>query len=298
MQDIARDMTEIVAPDSPVEKVNDAPFVFLEGPVWDARRARLFFTDPLAQTVHALREDGTFATVMENSGYANGMCLCPNGNLAICKMDTGSLNELDPDTGRLVRVIADGYEGRPFQATNDVVCDAGGGYYVTDPIFRYGPRGQSVEATYYCAPDGRVQIAARDSLKPNGLAFSPDGGTLYIDDTGSAKVWAYTVGADGTLTDPRVFCELVLPENAANLPPVQRYGEADGMKVDSLGNVYVTTISGIQVFNALGGYLGIIRMPGEYSPANIAFGGGDLKTLYITARIWLYAVRVRIAGLA
>ena len=94
----------------------------------------------------------------------------------------------------------------------------------------------------------------------------------------------------------KIFCKLNAPENAKGLPEVQRFGEADGMKADSCGNIYITTYTGIQVFNAEGIYLGTIEMPGEESAANIVFGGKENKTLYITARTSLYAVELLIPG--
>lgn len=291
-----KQLSEILPENFTVTKLNQEPFVFLEGPVWDKKRQKLFFTDPLDQTVIRMEEAGNFQVILRNSGYANGMCLSPGGSLVICKMDTGSINEVDPETGCIVGTIAAGYRERPFHATNDVICDSRGGYYITDPFFTYGPRMQDIEATYYRAPTGEITRVAADSKKPNGLALSPDEKYLYIDDTGSTNVWRYEVRPDGTLQNGTVFCRLCPPEHAENLPEVKRFGEADGMKVDEKGNIYVTTCTGIQIFNAQGETLGTIPMPGEESASNLVFGGKDLKTLYITARTSLYAVELIIPG--
>lgn len=291
-----KQLSELLPEDFTVTKLNREPFVFLEGPVWDKKRQKLFFTDPLDQTVIRMDGPGDFQVILRDSGYANGMCLSQGGNLVICKMDTGSINEVDPETGCIVGTIAAGYRGRPFHATNDVICDGRGGYYITDPFFTYGPRTQDTEATYYRAPSGEILRVASDSKKPNGLALSPDEKYLYIDDTGSAGVWRYEVKSDGTLQNGVVFCRLCPPENAESLPEVKRFGEADGMKADVMGNIYVTTYTGIQVFNAQGEALGTIPMPGDESASNIVFGGADLKTLYITARTSLYAVELIVPG--
>ena len=287
---------EILQQNTRVRKINKTPFVFLEGPVWDQKNSVLYFTDPLAQLIYSMKEEGEFSVVYKNSGYANGMCMSPGGKLVICKMDTGSIDEIDPVTGEYVRVVSNGYQGKPFHATNEVICDRKGGYYITDPFFTYGPKTQEAEATYYCSPSGETIRVANDSIKPNGLAFSPDEKYLYIDDTASVNIWRYEVREDGMLRGGKIFCKLNAPENAKGLPEVQRFGEADGMKADSCGNIYITTYTGIQVFNAEGIYLGTIEMPGEESAANIVFGGKENKTLYITARTSLYAVELLIPG--
>lgn len=293
---ITTNIREILPEDYEVRKINKEPFVFLEGPAWDKKNQILYFTDPLALKIYRMDKNEDFESIYENSGYANGMCLNNEGNLVICKMDTGSIDEINSSTGEYEGVISKGYRGNAFNATNDVICDSKNGYYITDPFFTYGPQTQDVEATYYHSAKGETIRVATDSKKPNGLAFSPDEKYLYIDDTGSVNVWRYEVQKDGTLANGRIFCKLNPPESIENLPYVQHFGEADGMKVDAMGNVYVTTYTGIQIFNAEGTYLGIIEMPGEESAANIVFGGENLKTIYITARTSLYAVEVLIPG--
>lgn len=293
---VTKKIEEILPEHYRMRKLNKEPFVFLEGPAWDEQTGTLYFTDPLDQKIYKMDAEGCFEVIRCESGYANGMCLNRAGNLVVCKMDTGSIDELEPVKGAGYKKVAEGYNGKPFHATNDVICDSKGGYYITDPFFTYGPRTQDVEATYYHSKSGATLRVATDSIKPNGLALSPDQKYLYIDDTASVNIWRYSVQADGTLADGQIFCRLNPPENIAELPPVQHFGEADGMKVDCRGNVYVTTYTGIQIFNSEGTYLGAIRMPGVESPANLVFGGENLKTIYITARTSLYAVDVLISG--
>ena len=296
VMEITKSINEIISKDCEIRKINDQPFVFLEGPVWDKKNQRLYFTDPLDLKIICMNDDETFSVVHDNSGYANGMCINKEGNLIICKMDTGSIDEIEPRSGMHLSVVAQGYQGKPFNATNDVICDEKGGYYITDPFFTYGPQKQELEATYYHSAEGKTIRVATDSKKPNGLALSPDGKCLYIDDTGSINVWKYEVKQDGTLKQGEIFCKIYPPQDISDLPPVQHFGEADGMKVDSAGNVYITTYTGIQIFNQIGEYLGKIEMPGTESAANLVFGGRDLKTHYITARTSLYAIDVLIPG--
>ena len=294
---LTKSITEILPDNYEVKKINKEDFVFLEGPVWDKDKEILYFTDPLASKVYMMAENSLFKSVFEDSGYANGMCLNLEGNLVICKMDSGSIEEINPLTGKQVRTISKGYNNKAYNATNDVIFDSKGGYYITDPFFTYGPKTQDTEATYYCSDKGQTIRVANDSIKPNGLALSPDEKYLYIDDTGSINIWRYEVEKDGTLKNGKVFCKLIPPEHIENLPYVQHFGEADGMKVDVMGNIYVTTYTGIQIFNQEGEYLGIIKMPDKETASNIVFGGRDLTTLYITARTSLYCVNVLIPGL-
>lgn len=290
-------LSQLISPGATIRKVNRTPFQFLEGPVWDTLRNRLVFTDPLAQTVISMSAEEHFHVILEHSGYANGMCLTQEGNFAICKMDTGGIWLINGDSGDLQYPLASEWNGKPFNATNDVIIDQKGGYYFTDPFFTFGPHTQSEENTYYRDPWGNVICVATESLKPNGLALSPDGETLYIDDTGSTNVWKYHVLPDGRLENAQLFCQLTPPPDAEKLVPVQRYGEADGMKIDILGNVYITTYTGIQVFNVLGENIGTIEMPGDESAANLTFGGTDRKTMYITARTSLYALEMSVPGI-
>lgn len=290
-------INEILPEDYTVKKINKKDFIFLEGPVWDEKNQMLYFTDPLGSEIFSMNDKEIFQSIFKNSGYANGMCLNNEGNLVICKMDTGSIDEINPVTGKYVRAISKGYNGKAYNATNDVIYDSKGGYYITDPFFTYGPQMQDIEATYYYSKYGETIRVASDSIKPNGLALSPDEKYLYIDDTGSVNIWRYEVQDDGTLKNGVIFCKLNPPEHIENLPYVQHFGEADGMKVDTMGNIYVTTYTGIQIFNADGMYLGIIELPGEESASNIVFGGKDLNILYITARTSLYSVDVLIPGL-
>lgn len=290
-------INEILPKDYTVKKINKKDFIFLEGPVWDEKNQMLYFTDPLGSEIFSMNNKEIFESIFKNSGYANGMCLNNEGNLVICKMDTGSIDEINPITGKYVRAISKGYNGKAYNATNDVIYDSKGGYYITDPFFTYGPQMQDIEATYYYSKNGETIRVASDSIKPNGLALSPDEKYLYIDDTGSVNIWRYEVQDDGTLKNGVIFCNLNPPEHIDNLPYVKHFGEADGMKVDTMGNIYVTTYTGIQIFNADGMYLGIIELPGEESASNIVFGGKDLNILYITARTSLYSVDVLIPGL-
>jgi gluconolactonase len=124
-------------------------------------------------------------------------------------------------------------------------------------------------------------------VRPNGLTLTNDRKTLIVDDTVGDTVFAFDVQPDGTVKNKRPFARL------HDTPPSQESG-ADGMALDREGRVYVTTVSGVQVFDSAGQYLGTIRVPRQ--PANVAFSGPDKRTLYITAREGLYRLKVLSQG--
>ena len=140
---------------------------------------------------------------------------------------------------------------------------------------------------------------------PNGVALSPDGKILYINNTYDDEsfwntntdkdnyVWAYDVKEDGTISNGRKFALLHLPADV--LDRKGKSSGADGMKVDASGNLYVCTYVGVQIFNPEGVFVGIINTP-TY-PVNCAFGGSDNSTLYITSYDKIYSVKTNMKGL-
>jgi hypothetical protein len=132
---------------------------------------------------------------------------------------------------------------------------------------------------------GDVQLLTKELTQPNGLAFSPDGKTMYIDDSEQRNIRAYDFGADGTLSHGRIF---------GQEPGGKDEGVPDGMRVDSAGNLYVTGPKGIWVWDAQGHHLGTIDMPEQ--PANLTWGDADYGTLYITATTSVYRLRTSTRG--
>lgn len=280
-----------------LRKLNTEPFKFLEGPVWEPNRRMLYFSDIEGTTTFAMDQDGALTEFRNETAHANGMALTPWGTLAQCQMSTGNIVEIDLDSGRVVSTLAESYDGKRYNAPNDIAFDEHGGAYFTDPYFHPGDLVQSVEAVYYRDITGQVERVAEDPVKPNGLALSGDGRRLFVDDTHNVEVWAYPVVGKGKLDKGSVFCRLEPPPSPDDLPEVQKNGEADGMALDSAGNLYVTTYTGVQVFDKHGSPLGSISMPADESPANCAFGGPDMTTLFLTARTSLYSVNLEVAGL-
>jgi gluconolactonase len=175
----------------------------------------------------------------------------------------------------------------PLAAVNDVIVDAKGGVYFTDPNVRPIVPGRKV-FVYYLPPGAKAARVVDDSMtRPNGLILTLDQRTLLVDDTVGHVVYAFDVMPDGTLANKRPFTRLRSIKEGED-------SGADGMAIDREGRVYVTSVTGVQMFDRTGQYLGTIPVPRK--PTNVAFSGPGKSTLYITAREGLYRVRTLTQG--
>lgn len=259
-------------------------FAFTEGPATDAK-GNLYFSDIPNNRIQMLDVRGQLTVFAEPSGHCNGLMVSGDQLLA-CEMD-GRLKQFSL-TDRTETVLADSYEDHRFNAPNDLVIDQAGGVYFTDPRFRAPePWPQGKEAVYYCDSDGVVTRLIDDRTAPNGVILSVDEKTLYVIPSMEKTMWAYPVEAPGKLGAGKEFCHLKQAEGQTN-------AGGDGLTIDVIGNLYITSALGLQVFDASGKALGIITFPEQ--PANVTFGGTDLKTLYVTARKSLYAVETEARG--
>jgi gluconolactonase len=273
-----------IGPTGEVKKVH-GNFQFTEGPAAD-REGNLYFSDVQGDKLYKVDSQGQLSTLLDPSNHTNGLMVNAAGNIVACEMD-GRLIEVNAKT-KEVKSLADGYEGKRFNAPNDLVIDRDGGIYFTDPHFRAPmPLPQGVRAFYYRAPDGKVTRLGVVESAPNGIILSPDEKTLYVIPSMQAEMLAYPVQSPGKIGEQRVFCKL---KQAAG----KTTGGGDGLTIDSKGNLYITSALGVQVFNPQGSLLGIIEFLEQ--PANCTFAGKDNKTLYATARTSLYAVPMEATG--
>ena len=258
---------------------------FTEGPVWHPD-GYLWYTD--SPRLFRLRPgSGNGPELMRNnSGGANGMTLDLQGRLVMCEGLNRRVTRTDRDGS--ITPIAVTCRGRRLSKPNDVVFRSDGTMYFTDPgSWPYSTTLPDIEGNfvYRVTPDGEVMTTTPFEY-PNGLAFSPDEGILYVDNTRYFKhISAFDVRPDGSLTHQRVFAEL---------PQRGEPGVPDGMKVDQDGRVYCTGPGGLWVFDASGEFLGKIRLP--ELPANCGWGDDDNRTLYITARTSVYRMRMKTPG--
>ena len=265
-----------------VEKVAGG-FQFIEGPVW-MPSGTLVFSDIPADTLYEWKGGGTAGVFRKPSNNSNGNTLDRQDRLVTCEHGSRKVTRTEKD-GKIT-VLAERYEGRLLNSPNDVVERSNGDIYFTDPPYGIKKEQEEVgfNGVYRLAPDGTLTAVARDFIRPNGLAFSPDEKRLYVDDTEGKHIRVFDVHADGSLANGRVFADI----------RGEKPGVPDGMRVDTRGSVYCTGSGGIQVFAPSGKLLGVIEVP-EVA-ANCAWGDADNKTLYITASTGLYRIRLKIAG--
>jgi len=270
------------------------------------RDGNVYFTEMVSQRIMRLSSEGVLSTYREHSNAANGLLIDSQGRLIACEgaesRRTGVLvrgkpqvTRTDLGTGR-IEILADGYQGTPLSGPNDVTIDGKGRLYFTD---------LAGAAVYRIDAPGKLAriLAAPDVQRPNGIQISPDDGKLYLIEANQAQggarmIRSYDLQPDGTVRNMRVHY---------NFSPGR---SADGMSIDTQGNLYASaglnqlrgtsetldTKAGVYVISPAGKLLKFIPIP-EDLITNNAFGGPDMKTLYVTAGRTLYKVRMEIAGL-
>ncbi len=289
----------LVPTDAKIEKLAGG-FQFTEGPLWRPPRA-LWFSDVVGNVVRQWSEDGKITEILRPGGYEghdapagsfigpNGMIAGADGSVLLCQHGYRRIVRIAKD--RTLSVLVDRFEGKRLNSPNDLVYRSDGSIYFTDPPYGLikqddDPQKELNFNGVFRLQNGKLQAVIRDLTRPNGIAFSPDQKTLYIANSDEKrKVWMrYDVGADGTVSNGRVFFD-VTAESEDGLP--------DGMKADVLGNLYCAGPGGLWIFSPDGKHLGTIK-PGE-TPANCNWGN-DGTTLYITARTGLYRIKLAVKG--
>jgi gluconolactonase len=271
-------------------------FGFTEGPVWDAvwdgGAGALLFSD-LEHDVRRRWSAGRgIEVVSRDTSRANGMVFDGEGRLLVCEHVSSTLVRLGREGER--EVLASHFEGRQLNSPNDVVVRSDGTIFFTDPPYgrindTHGvvrPQQLPFQGVFAVHPDGTLHLLADDFAKPNGLCFSLDERTLYVADTERMHVRSFAVSADGTPTGSDVFVDLT--PDAPGFP--------DGMRLDAEDNLWTTGPGGLWVVDPSGTVLTRVAIP-EVA-ANLAWGGDDLRDLFVTASTSLYRIRTTVRGAA
>ena len=257
---------------------------FTEGPVWDPK-GFLYVSDEELNKIFRIYSDGRKEEVI-SLGDPDGNTYDKEHRLIDCASYLRAIIRIDRAGN--YEVLAQKFEGKKFNSPNDVVLGPDGALYFTDPTLDL-PKGEKQElpfqGVYRLDPTGPVTLLTTDLSQPNGLAFSPDGRKLYVDDSEKRNIRVYDFRPDGTIANGRIFGEE---------PGKKGEGVPDGMKIDQSGNLYVTGPGGIWVWDADGRHLGTILLPEQ--PANLAWGDADWSTLYITATTSVYRLKTGIRG--
>jgi len=205
-----------------------------------------------------------------------------HGNRRVSRLEEG---------GRVV-VLAERHDGKRLNSPNDLVYRSDGTLYFTDPPFGLpkvfdDARKETPYSGVYVLQGGKLGLVTRELSGPNGVALSPDEKYLYVGNWDESRkvVMRYAVQPDGSVTGGAVFFDMT---------PAPGEDAIDGIKVDVLGNVYVSGPGGLWVISAAGTHLGTIYAPKHVH--NMAWGDDDGKTLYLCARSSLYRMRLNVAG--
>ena len=286
---VSPELERIVSRDQEIEELGNG-YLVAEGPLWWKEEGYLLFNEVRGNRRRKWSPHDGVTLLQEPSNNANGLTRDPQGRLLLCEGGANRVTRLEPDGD--ITVVANSYQGKRLNRPNDVVVKSDGSIYFTDPGAPDPELALEFSGVYRVPPDlGTITLLVRDLVFPNGLAFSPDESILYIDDYRKGHIRAFDVQPNGTLNlaSDRVFCKLNEPR------PISPDGP-DGMKVDVEGNVYCTGPGGVWVIDRSGKHLGTILTGAQTT--NVAWGGEDWKTLFITTFKALYRIQLKIAGIA
>ncbi|AMJ59702.1 isochorismatase family protein [Bosea sp. PAMC 26642] len=265
-------------------------FEFCEGPVWHPREQHLLFSDMPGDVRRRWDKSGV-REVKRPANKCNGMTYDAGLNLIVCEHATSSLIRERPDGQR--EVLASHFEGLELNSPNDVVVKSDGSIYFSDPWYGrmpvFGverPRQLGFQGVYRIPPGGgEPQLLVDRYLfdQPNGLCFCPTEDRLFVNDTVQHNIRVFPILPDGRLGPGRIFASGIVGAEA---------GVPDGMKCDAQGNVWVTGPGGVWVYTIKGELIGKLRVPELVG--NLAWGGPDWRTLFLTATHSLYAVETHV----
>lgn len=289
------------------KKVNEKPaevladgFQWAEGPVWVSNGSYLLFSDPRRNTIFKWKEGEGLTEFLKPSGYAgeqwysdepgtNGLLINQQGELIACDHGNRRIVQIDLESKEKATLI-DRWEGRRFNSPNDIAQHPGGSYYFTDPPYGLPDREQDTlhreiaeNGVYRVTRDGSVKQVIGNLARPNGIAVSPKGDKLYValSDGQAPYIMAYTIKENGDLEAGSIFFDFKkqFPEETIN---------ADGIKVDPMGNLFAAAGNGVVIMDSSGKLLG--RIETGVHTANCAFG--DDGYLYMTSKDKLQRIKL------
>lgn len=273
---------------TPIETIAEG-FEWSEGPVWDAAAGELLFSDVPANVIHAWRPESGVRVFMKPSGYtglangasqsgSNGLAFDADGRLLLCEHGDRRLSVLTKGGGKLT--LADRFQAKRLNSPNDLAVHSDGSIFFTDPMYGL-PKGENdpMRELDFCgvfrlAKNGTLTLLAKEIERPNGIALSPDEKTLYVANSHGPRphILAMELRQDGSAG---------MPETLFDAKGLSGRGVPDGLKVDEAGHLWATGPGGLMIITAEGKLLG--RVLTHRATANVAFGGIDGKSVFLTA---------------
>ena len=295
--------TELIDLDEKIE-VLASGFIWSEGPAWDKKNSRILFSDVPKNTVYQWSEKSGLSIYLTPSGYtgpseyssergSNGLAFNSEGQLISCEHGDRRVSILSKNGGGKI-TLADRVNGKRFNSPNDLALHQDGSIYFTDPPYGLPKRQNDpsretgIFGVYRIAPDGKVTTVIDHLDRPNGVTLSPNHQTLYVAQSHKGKAWilSYPIKGDGTLgKETLLFDANTLSEKYPGMP--------DGLKTDTMGNIWTTGPGGVLIISPKGKLLGHI-LTGNRT-ANCGWGD-DGSTLYMTADSYLLRVKTKTKG--
>jgi len=264
-----------------------------EGPVWFNDGGYLVWSDIPNNRLLRWVPDLGVSVFRTPSNFINGNTRDPQGRLVSCSHGARAVLRTEADGS--VTTIAESYRGKRLNSPNDVVVKSDGTIWFTDPNYGIMSDYEGYKAdmeqdgcyVYRFDPaTGALDVVIDDFEKPNGLAFSPDEKTLYVVESGRshnpdcpAHIRRFDVSEDNKVSNARVYVDVL---------------NADGLRLDTEGNVWTSAANGVNCYNAQGALLGRIKLPNAVS--NLTFGGPRRNRLFITSTNAVYSVFVAATG--
>jgi gluconolactonase len=290
--------SQIVPPGTRADRIAGG-FEFTTGPV-QARDGSLLFSSPATNTIYRWAPPGTVTVFRPKSGYngadigryawpgSSGLSFDPEGRLTICQHGNRRVIRVEPHGN--ISVLADTYAGKRLNSPSDLVYASDGTLYFTDPPFGLpgmfaDPKRELPFSGVFRVRGGVVSLVTADLAGPDGIALSPDERYLYVGsrDPAHKVVLRYALADNDLVTGGEVFLDATGAEGEDAI---------GGLTADTAGNLYVCGPGGVWVLSPGGEHLGTVGLP--ESPHNLAWGGGDGRTLYITALTSIYRIRLAI----
>lgn len=271
---------------------------FPEGPVW-LSDGSIALVEIERGTISIVAPDGKVRVLAEPGGGPNGLAVGPDGAFYLCNnggflwvehngrlrptfqppdYSGGRIERVDAVTGK-VTLLYDSCGQYKLRGPNDIVFDAHGGFYFTD-LGKSRPRDIDHGGVYYALADGsRIVELAYPLITPNGIGLSPDGSTVYVAETRTARLWAFDLEAPGVAKKQR----WPSPHGGRFVCGLGGYRMFDSLKVDAAGNICVATLltGAVTVIAPDGRVLRGVKFP-DPTTTNLCFGGGDLRTAFVT----------------
>ena len=274
----------VTAPDADL-KLLSKEYSFTEGPIADGN-GDVYFTDqPNDRIVKYSFADQELTDWMKPAGRSNGLYFVAPNRLIACADGDNELWDINI-VDKSHNVIAKDNAGNRFNGPNDCWVNSDGSVYFTDPLYKRPYWTQTISedsprGVYRRAPDGKIEKVANNFKQPNGIIGDAEQQKLYVADIGGKKVYRFTIGKDGKLSDRKLFCE----------------SGSDGMTIDEKRNIYLTGSDGVTVYNPDGKLIETIEVPRGWT-ANVTFAGPQSDYLFVTAGNAVFTMKMSVHGLS